>query len=45
MGARTKDEKHYKKKFPGNFMRQTQKKLFEKKFQGGETSESLPKKI
>ena len=44
MRARIKDERHYKKKIPGHFMRQTPKKLYKNNFQREETSESQQKK-
>ena len=44
MREKSKDERHYKKKNLGHFMRQTPKKLFKNYFQREETSESLQKK-
>ena len=44
MRARSKDERHYEKKIPGHFKRQTPKKLFKNNFQGEETSDSLQQK-
>ena len=44
MRKKFKDERHYKKKNLGHFMRQTPKKLFKNYFQREDTSESLQKK-
>ena len=44
MREKSKDERHYKKKNLGHFMRQTPKKLLKNNFQREETSESLQKK-
>ena len=44
MREKSNDERHYKKKNLGHFMRQTPKKLLNNNFQREETSESLQKK-